>query len=114
MDLLSTDIKAFATHNGLLHIFSAYGIDIYRLSDWQRIMTAGIATTSGTVNNLGIFIGTAGGVYFLPHNLTGVQDVALRLIFDATTTAVNIQDNAVTSLAGSANDLLICTDDGAD
>ncbi len=114
MNLLSADIKNIDEYNDRLFVFSASGVDVYRKTDWRRVMTASITTTCGCVNNIGIFIGTSNGVYYLPHGLSGVQGTALNLLFNATTTWLLLQDAEIVSMSGHGNDLLICTAAGTD
>lgn len=114
MDLQSTQIKQIVDRGGLLYLFSEGGVDIYRQDTWQRQAWASLpGVRCGAVNDLGVWLGTAFGVWHLPHGVSGGASSRLTLTYtDLTATALASAD--VKGLAGLGSALAIVTAAGVD
>jgi hypothetical protein len=114
MDLQSSTVKGFAARAGLIYIFSAAGVDVYRQNDWTRVAWAALSgVTCGAINDAGIWLGTSLGVWFLPFSISGASSHRLFQALTATTTP-NLQSNNVLGLAGRDSALLVITASGVD
>lgn len=116
MDLQSTTVKGFELYGDLLHIFSDAGVDVYQLP-WldKRIAWAALQNvTCGTVNDVGIYLGTSdSGVWLMPHGRSGASVGSLvNVLSDSTTLAIG--GTNIAGLAGFGTALLICHEAGAD
>jgi hypothetical protein len=114
LQLQSSQVKQIRERAGLVYIFSASGVDIYRRRDWQRIAWAVLAgCRSGAVSDLGVWLATAYGLWHLPHGVTGAASSRLALTYtDASATALQSADVLGVDGAGSA--LLVVTAAGVD
>jgi hypothetical protein len=114
LQLQSSQVKQIRERAGLVYIFSASGVDIYRQSDWRRIAWAVLAgCRGGAVSDLGVWLATAYGLWHLPHGVTGAASSRLTLTYtDASATALQSADVLGMCATGSA--LLIVTAAGID
>ena len=113
----STIIKDYAELDGLVFIFSASGVDIFRKSytEWVKLGFAALSNvTTGTVNENGIWLGTSDrGVFQCP---IGNGDLSNQLLqyYTVTDTTYTIQSDSINHLAGVGTKLLICHSLGAE
>jgi len=112
--LQSNQVKQIRERAGLIYLFSAAGVDIYRRSDWQRVAWAVLAgCRGGAVNDLGAWLATEFGLWHLPHGVTGAASSRLSLTYtDASATALQSADALGVDAVGSA--LLVVTAAGVD
>jgi hypothetical protein len=114
MDYQGTAVKALCERDGLLYLIGNAGVNIYRKSDWQSIAWAVVAgVVGGAVNDNGLYLATATGVWKLPHGVLGASTSQLELAYSATT-ARALQSANVLGVAAAGNALLVVTDAGAD
>jgi hypothetical protein len=114
LQLQNNQVKQIRERAGLIYVFSVSGVDIYRRKDWQRIAWAVLAgCRGGAVNDLGVWLATAYGIWHLPHGVTGAASSRLALTYtDASATALQSADVLGMDADGSA--LLVATAAGVD
>jgi hypothetical protein len=114
LQLQNNQVKQIRERAGLIYVFSVSGVDIYRRRDWQRIAWAVLAgCRGGAVNDLGVWLATAYGLWHLPHGVTGASSSRLALTYtDASATALQSAEVLGVDAAGSA--LLVVTVAGVD
>ncbi len=113
MQLESNNIKKIQHLSGLVYIFSAGGVDVYRLTDWTRQCWAALANIiSGTVNDNGIYLATSDrGVYRLIHGHNGESSHLLTRTYGVDTTP-SLLANSCQCIDGAGTNLLITTTAG--
>jgi hypothetical protein len=114
MDYQGTAVKALCERDGLLYLIGNAGVNIYRRSDWQSIAWAVVAgVVGGAVNDNGLYLATATGVWKLPHGVLGASTSQLELAYSATT-ARALQSATVLGVSAVGTALLAVTDAGVD
>lgn len=106
MDLARSYFKFFE-YVGRLYCFSTAGVDIYRLADLVLVATVSKAITSGAVNDIGVWLGTAAdGVYMVPHGYAG--DITWRASKRiSTTSATTLPSDDINDIDASGQAMLV-------
>lgn len=113
----SSTIKGYAELNGLVFIFSSAGVDVFRktYAAWEKVAFASLPNvTCGTVNELGIWLGTSdSGVWFVGFDF-GDLSGRLRQYYATTGTTVAIRADNINALDGLGSALVIAHASGAE
>lgn len=119
LSLQSSTVKGYAERGGLVYVFTAGGVDLYRpdLRGWTRIGFAALTNvTCGAVNEVGAWLGTSDrGVWFVT-DLDGDSTPRLVNIYRETGagSVVPILSDNVLGMCGDGSRLLVISDAGAD